>query len=390
MDNNYTYKKKSELSDVHRFNRLYQAVEQFEYSSELAKRVYHLGNPCFTDSVHTASLSITQNGNRSFNFNRSFFDKLGANEMIFVIFHEALHYTFRHLFRRLDRLPALWNIACDLVVNNFLLEKVGFSDISNPRFRNFLKSAITFENLPISPVSQRLSLTAEEVYELLVRNQKTVQKNSSDLHACDDHDWSDDRVQNETKEGMMDDDSGEPTQSNNDYEVEGNETIEDLVEQSQKIFREWMPNWGDTPLGELRAIGEITKSIDISWDLILSKRIASCIKLAFEERWAPPNRKIAWLYPDILLPADQEVEQPLVSILMAIDASGSISQSVLNKLVAIARSIPKNQVQLTVVSFDTRIYPVDILAQVPKILEVEEHHSMLSQNSQNRWTNFQA
>jgi len=277
MDNNYTLKKKSDLSDVHRFNRLYQAVEQFEYSSELAKRVYHLGKPCFTDSVHTASLSITQNGQRSFNFNRSFFDKLGPNEMIFVIFHEALHYTFRHLFRRLDRLPALWNIACDLVVNNFLLEKVGFGDIMNPRFGNFLESAITFENLPVSPVSQRLSLTAEEVYELLLKNQKTVQKYSSKLHTCDDHDWSDDKVQNETKDGKMDDDPEEQTQSNNDHEVEGNGTIEDLVEQSQKIFREWIPNWGDTPLGELRAIGEQNKSIDVGWDSILSRRIVHVI-----------------------------------------------------------------------------------------------------------------
>jgi len=366
MNSNKIYKKKSDLTDAHRIDRLYQAVEQFEYSSELAKRVYHLGKPYFTDSGYTASLSAMQNGWWNFNFNRHFFDSLCENEMIFVILHETLHYTFRHLFRCLDRSPALWNIACDLVVNNFLLEKVGFANITNVRFQRFLKLSITFENLPIVPVNQRLNLTAEEVYDLLAKSPKILQKNAPCLHACDDHEWSGEEGQNGTKDGEPIEDLVGQSRS----EARGtkdSEIIEELVEQAQKIFREWMPNWGDTPSGELRAIGEIAKLVDISWDLILSRHIASCIQLAFEERWAPPNRKIAWLYPDVLLPADQEVEHPLLSVLMAIDASGSISQSVLDRLAAVARSIPANRVQLTAVSFDTRVYPANIRAKASQI-----------------------
>jgi len=61
------------------------------------------------------------------------------------------------------------------------------------------------------------------------------------------------------------------------------------------------------------------------------------MQLILEERWAPPNRKIAWLYPDVLLPADHQVEQYQTSVLMAIDSSGSISQSVLDRLLCVAR-----------------------------------------------------
>ena len=53
------------------------------------------------------------------------------------------------------------------------------------------------------------------------------------------------------------------------------------------------------------AAGQLKKG-DIDWDYILSRRIASCIQLTSEERWAPPNRKIAWLYPDVLLPAEHQ------------------------------------------------------------------------------------
>ena len=368
MNKNSTCEKKSGITDAQRMNSLYQAVEHFEYSSELAKRVYHLGKPCFTDSMQTASLGIMQNGHLHFNFNRSFFDDLDEDEMIFVIFHEVLHYTFLHLFRCLDRLPALWNIACDLVVNNFLLEKVGFGNIHNSRFSNFLKTAVTFENLGIVPVNQRSSLTAEEVYELLEKNQKILQRKTGYLRACDEHEWSNDKIQDVSKDGKNTDNLPEQTESDKGQENKDNEMMEELIEQTQKIFRDWTSNWGDTQSGELRAIGEINKSVDMSWDLILSRRIASCIKLACEERWAPPNRKIAYLYPDVLLPADIEVEQVLLSILMAIDASGSILPCVLDKFVAIARSIPKNRVQLIAISFDTGIYPVDIWAKAPKIL----------------------
>jgi len=145
------------------------------------------------------------------------------------------------------------------------------------------------------------------------------------------------------------------------------EALDELTERAQQVFRDWLPTWGITPSGELRTVGEIDKPSNIDWEFILSRRIASSIRLALEERWAPPNRKIAWLYPDVLLPADHEVEQYQNYFLMAIDASGSISRSVLDRFLGVARSIPADRVQLTAISFDTKVYPVDIRDNVPAI-----------------------
>ena len=353
-------------TDARRSERLYAAVEQFEYSPELAKRVYFLGMPNFTDSISTASLSVTRRGKPIFNFNRTFFDGLGHIALVFVILHETLHYAFRHHLRCHDRLPALWNVACDLVVNAFLLQKVGFSQVTSSSFHEFLGSALTFTNLPIVPTSGRLlKLTAEEVYDLLVKNLRSILGKVSTLKACDEHTWS-----GLNEDSGSEQDSDEQTMSlepNADGIDELDEAIDELAERAQQVFRDWMPTWGSTPLGELRAIGEIDEFVNIDWEFILTRRIASSMQLILEERWAPPNRKIAWLYPDVLLPADHQVEQYQTSVLMAIDSSGSISQSVLDRLLCVARSIPLERVQLTTISFDTQVYPVDIWQNIPAI-----------------------
>jgi len=347
MSGNKLYRNTSCQADARRTERLYAAVEQFEYSPELAKRVYYLGQPHFTDSIPTASLAVSKKGKPVFGFNRQFFDSLGNDELMFVIFHETLHYVFRHHSRCRDRIPALWNIASDLVVNAFLLREVGFAQVSSHSFKKFLDYAITFTNLSVAAKGVDLAkLTVEEVYDLLAENLQSDRTKFSNIKACDEHVWLEYNAGDDPEQGSL---------------------FDELAEQAQQVFRDWLPHWGDTPLGELRVIGEIDKSSGIDWDHILSRRIASSIQLTLNERWAPPNRKIAWLYPDLLLPAEHQVEKNQISVLMAIDASGSISPLLLDRLLGVARSIPADLVQLTTISFDTMIYPVDIWENAPAI-----------------------
>lgn len=334
-------------TDIQRADRLYAAVDQFEYGAELAKRVYHLGTPRFVNSCPTASLTVGQEGQPAFTFNRAYFDNLGHNEMVFVVLHETLHLAFRHPWRRHDRSPALWNIACDLVVNAFLLQKAGFGAITDDRFGHFLASAVTFETLPIALKDSQLTLTAEQVYDLLGANTGIVQRNASKIKGCDEHEWAELDLESISEQ---------------------RESTSALTEQAQETFREWLASWGDKSSGELRAIGEVHQSVKVAWDLILSRRIASCVQRAIEQRWAPPNRKTAWLYPDLLLPTDCEMEQFRRSVLIAIDASGSIAPAVLDRLVAVARSVPPGKVQVRAISFDAAVYPVDLWAEPPKIL----------------------
>ena len=333
-------------ADRNRLERLYAMVDQIDLCLELSKKVFHLGRPHFSDSGLTASLAASAEGRPLFMFNRKFFDGLGPCELAFVLLHEATHWAFLHHLRRQERLPAIWNVACDLVANQFLLHCVGFSKVSDSGFRKFLRSAITFEAVRLCLPRKWPYLTAEEVYELLEKDFQDVLKTAPGLVACDEHVWS------------LVDVEGTPQAEQN----------EELTAQVQAVFREGTPAWGDLSLGELRAIGEAVEPAGVNWDAILANRIASCITLAFEQRWAPPNRKTAWLYPQVLLPSDQELEKVQSSILLAIDASGSISDDVLTRLLGLARSVPRDRVELAAISFDQTAYPLDIWAKDPQVL----------------------
>ena len=47
---------------------------------------------------------------------------LNREEWIFVLAHELLHVGLRHDERRGYRDPYLWNVACDYVINGWLVE----------------------------------------------------------------------------------------------------------------------------------------------------------------------------------------------------------------------------------------------------------------------------
>jgi predicted metal-dependent peptidase len=331
-------------SDRQRIRRLYRAVDHAP-CPELAKQVYYLGRPRFAESCSTASLATIGDGQTLFLFNRDFFDALGPDALVFVLLHEALHYAFRHHLRRGRRMAAAWNVACDLVVNEFLIRRLGFADVADEGFREFLASAVTFENVRVAEADDRLHLTAEEVYERLKNDVTTSLMSATRANACDEHAWAQD-----DPEAPM-----------------PRELVEEFVDLVQGALRDCAAGWGDEPLGELRAIRDALQPARLNWDVILSRRIASCVKLAYEQRWAPPGRKIAWLFPSVLLPAEHEIEKLHASILLAIDASGSILHDVLDRLLRIARGVPPDRVELTAISFDTAAYGLDVWADPPQV-----------------------
>jgi len=59
---------------------------------------------------------------KSIRWNPSFVDQMDQEETVGVMAHEVLHVTFKHMMRRGERDPELWNIACDLAINPILIE----------------------------------------------------------------------------------------------------------------------------------------------------------------------------------------------------------------------------------------------------------------------------
>ena len=58
-------------------------------------------------------------------YNPKWFDKLQPLERIGFLAHEVMHVVLMHIFRREERQPQKWNVACDYA-ENYLLKEANF------------------------------------------------------------------------------------------------------------------------------------------------------------------------------------------------------------------------------------------------------------------------
>jgi predicted metal-dependent peptidase len=76
----------------------------------------------YTDTIPTACMSATG----QMYMNPAFVDPLTVPELMFLLAHEALHYMLCHSLRLGTRDAKAWNVACDKVINDTLVDaKVG-------------------------------------------------------------------------------------------------------------------------------------------------------------------------------------------------------------------------------------------------------------------------
>ncbi len=85
---------------------------------------------------------------------------LTQDECRFVMAHELLHVGLSHLSRRQGRHPYLWNVACDYVINGWLMEM----RIGSPPAQGFL----------FDP--ELAGLSAEEVYDRIANDLRRLRK----------------------------------------------------------------------------------------------------------------------------------------------------------------------------------------------------------------------
>lgn len=86
--------------------------------------------------------------------------RLDEAELRFVLAHELLHVGLRHQARRLGRDPYLWNIACDYVVNGWLVE-MGVGEL--PSFGALYDVELK-------------GLSAEAIYDIIVTDMRRYRK----------------------------------------------------------------------------------------------------------------------------------------------------------------------------------------------------------------------
>lgn len=314
-----------------------RADERLEFAlSLLVKRrayvaalVIRLGEVRWTDSLtESAAVQVTDEGIRWW-FNTEYFSKIDNFELAGIMVHEALHVAFRHHQRCPDTSQVydrhLFNLACDAVINDLIARS--FPELKLP------DSAVT-GNLLVGRNAS--SLTAEEVFRMLRKRDVEEPEKSrallETLTPCDDHtSWI----------------SASDSEGSSMVETSFSDDFDRIL----RLYKASDPSVAKSSFG--RSVSrETAKSPAVDLSLYLQDAIRFKVSHA---DWSRPNRKLSWLYPDLLLPNYPESSDQ--QVLIALDASGSVSSEMLNAAMRIARQ-PIVRAQITLISFDTNAYLV--------------------------------
>ena len=105
----------------------------------------------------------------SITFDIEFMKTLNDSQLEFVMLHEVLHCVFKHCVRGKGKVPLIYNIACDIVVNSFILDTVGVPE--------FNISGEDVMHLAPDGTEGRLT-TADHIYDMLIRQCKPEEPDS--------------------------------------------------------------------------------------------------------------------------------------------------------------------------------------------------------------------
>lgn len=264
---------------------------------------------------------------RNFYYNSDFIEKLSIEETVFLFGHEIGHCMFSHMIRREGRHPVIWNMAGDYVIN-LILQRERVGDV--------------IRTVQILLDKKYEGMASEEVYDKLIEDNAEQQETLDvhlDMSGSGDGDGDDDGDGKGSRPSAL---SPEETKKLQD------ELKEVMMQAAAAAGKDKVPE-------EIRSlISELTES-KMDWREVLSNSIQSMIKSDFS--FARPNRK-GW-HTGVVLPGmipDEDID-----VCLAIDTSGSISQSMLTDFVSEVAGIMEQygSYKIRIWQFDTNVYGYD-------------------------------
>jgi len=266
---------------------------------------------------------------RNFYYNTRFVEMLRPKEIEFLFGHEVLHCVYDHFGRRGDRDPKIWNFANDFCVN---------ADLKKHNVGEMITT------VPCLYDKKYEGMSSEEVYDDLMQNAQKI--NMSDLldkmideHLDGEGDGSGDGDEN--GEGK-----GRPKLSQAERDA-----IKDEIKEAMLAAASATQDASNIPAGVKRMINDLTDP-KMNWRELLRMQLESTIKSDYT--WMRSSRK-GW-HMDAVMPGMKL--DPMIDIAVALDASGSISESMLkdflSEIQGIMDSFPAYKIH--VVTFDTEAY----------------------------------
>jgi predicted metal-dependent peptidase len=279
---------------------------------------------------------------RNLYYNTQFFNAMTNKEIEFVIAHEILHCVFDHLGRRGDRIPLLYNIAADYIVNNILVrDRIGEKPKIVDCFQDFKYEEWTSEEV------------YDELFEQAKKNGDEFVKQLGEM--LDEHlDMDGDDSEGASDNGEEQDKNGngvskkKPKYSKEEIKKIKDEIKENVLSSAQAAGA------GNVPAGVARMIKDLTEP-KMNWRQILRQQIQSTIKSDYT--FMRPNRK-GW-HTGAVLPGMNFDET--IDLCISIDMSGSIGDAqgrdFLSEIKGIMEEYKDYKIKLW--CFDTKVYNED-------------------------------
>jgi len=260
----------------------------------------------------TQTLTCSSDGT-TLKFNDEYFEQAPLDEILFALANGAMHTVLKHTQRQHERAGRIWQAATDMAVNSMLVK----NDFILPPYAYYDKR---FEGM-----------YAEEIYDIL---QEEMVHNDS-LEEAEAPTPDDAKEEQTTKSSTAHTDAPQAQSQEARSEMLPGEAFapevseEDLEQIFQKYHRQ-----GELPQGLQLLVPEyFCHTID--WRQMLYRYIAEFAKSTYS--FLPPNMK--YLYRGIYLPS---LGSDLLRIIIAVDTSGSVDESLLSRFLGEIESIMQN------------------------------------------------
>jgi predicted metal-dependent peptidase len=242
--------------------------------------------------------------------------------------HEVLHCVYDHFGRRGERQPKVWNIANDFCVN---------ADLKKHNVGEFITS------VPCLYDEKYKDMSSEAIYDELMKNAKKINLDDLLSKLLDEHMDGEGGGDGEEVDGSG---KGRPQLSE-----EEKQQIRDEIKEAVLAAASTVDGAGNLPAGVKRLIEDLTEP-KMNWRELLRMNLESTIKTDYT--WMRTGRK-GW-HMDAIMPGRKNDE--MIDIAIAIDASGSIDETMLREFLSEIQSIMDSfpSYKIHVVTFDTNCY----------------------------------
>lgn len=328
---------------------------ELELHHSIFYRLWEMGIPLPDFRLETAAVLYDESGEViNFVFNPDFWRKNDEYTRKFILAHEMLHIVLHHGYRSSFLTnKSVANIALDIVVNETLVSGFGFN---REKVKNW-KNLCWIDTVFVGDKDVQIGQTFEYYYDRLLKKAEengAGGKELDNLIIVDSHKHSFDG-ENSPKNQKTIKKLGEEMPQD---EIE---SIEPLIDQHDSSSKEA----GSNSLGQWIFIRNKPIVRKKKWETVIKKWAIWSLKTVEREveQWARIPRRLASLPDSMMLPTNMPTDVPLdkskISVWFFIDSSGSCL-GMTDRFFHAAQSLPPDRFQVKLMSFDTKIYDLDI------------------------------